>query len=497
MNTLKESNGLIVGKINAPPSSAEPAKQLNLRVAVLSSGSVRLKISEDQDRWQPLDVLLPSGTAPGTFQLLVDGGDLVPAAARAAVQGKAAVAVAFAPSDADGAGAAAGAGALAPDTASVLVIYASPLRFELYHGGVLQVTANERALMHYEQSRADAAAAAAAAAAGGGKGAEDRHGGKEVVDYGEDGLAVYADGTKEEKALDGHDGAAAPGEHDHGVADFSESFGGHRDSMPRGPRSVGLDFSFPYAQHVYGLPEHTSPLSLPTTAQGSGAAAPPHYSEPYRLYNLDVFEYELDQTMALYGHIPLLLAHGLVNGRGRTTGVFWFNPSETFVDIADGGTAGAPYKQSHWLSESGEIDVFLLPGPTPAAVYAQYTRLTGRQQLPPLFALGYHQCRWNYRDEKDVATVEGMFEKLDYPVDVIWLDIEHTDGKRYFTWDKVCAAPSPPLWPFFFIERPASSLRVPLLSVFVCMCVFVCVGRTCSRTPWRCSTTCPATGARW
>ena len=29
-----------------------------------------------------------------------------------------------------------------------------------------------------------------------------------------------------------------------------------------------------------------------------------------------------------------------------------------------------------------------------------------------------------------------MFEQLDYPMDVIWLDIEHTDGKRYFTWDK-------------------------------------------------------------
>jgi alpha 1,3-glucosidase len=90
--------------------------------------------------------------------------------------------------------------------------------------------------------------------------------------------------------------------------------------------------------------------------------------------------------------------------------------------------------------------------------------LTGRQQLPPIFSLGYHQvnidfllisshlilsstkaydeyydllqCRWNYKDERDVATVESMFEQLDYPMDVIWLDIEHTDGKRYFTWDK-------------------------------------------------------------
>ena len=70
--------------------------------------------------------------------------------------------------------------------------------------------------------------------------------------------------------------------------------------MPRGPLSVGMDFAFPFAQHVYGLPEHASGLSLPTTQKGSNAGKEPHYSEPYRLYNLDVFEYELDQSMALY-----------------------------------------------------------------------------------------------------------------------------------------------------------------------------------------------------
>ena len=36
-------------------------------------------------------------------------------------------------------------------------------------------------------------------------------------------------------------------------------------------------------------------------------------SEPYRLYNLDVFEYELESKMALYGSIPMMLAHRLVS----------------------------------------------------------------------------------------------------------------------------------------------------------------------------------------
>ncbi len=60
---------------------------------------------------------------------------------------------------------------------------------------------------------------------------------------------------------------------------------------------------------------------------------------------------------------------------------------------------------------------------------------TGYQALPPLFSLGYHQCRWNYEDEADVKAVDAGFDLHGIPYDVIWLDIEHTKGKRYFTWD--------------------------------------------------------------
>merc|ERR1711871_600070 len=131
-----------------------------------------------------------------------------------------------------------------------------------------------------------------------------------------------------------------------------------------------------------------------------------------------------------------MLAHGLSSeNQPMTTGLFWFNPSESFVDIYDGGSSDKPVKQSRWISETGNLDFFIIPGPTISDVYSQWASIIGTQELPPMFALGYHQCRWNYRDEKDVATIEQAFEDLDYPMDVIWLDIEHTDGKRYFTWN--------------------------------------------------------------
>lgn len=52
-----------------------------------------------------------------------------------------------------------------------------------------------------------------------------------------------------------------------------------------------------------------------------------------------------------------------------------------------------------------------------------------------MFGVAYHQCRWNYNDETDVRQVDAGFDEHDIPYDVIWLDIEHTDGKRYMTWD--------------------------------------------------------------
>ena len=83
-----------------------------------------------------------------------------------------------------------------------------------------------------------------------------------------------------------------------------------------------------------------------------------------------------------------------------------------------------------WLSESGLIDAFVMLGESAGSVSRQFNTLTGTTPLPPLFALGYHQCRWNYRDQEDVAEVNANLDNFDIPADVIWLDIEHTDGKR-------------------------------------------------------------------
>jgi alpha 1,3-glucosidase len=49
---------------------------------------------------------------------------------------------------------------------------------------------------------------------------------------------------------------------------WEETFGGNTDTKPRGPESVAMDISFPGYEHVFGIPEHATRLSLKTTRYG-------------------------------------------------------------------------------------------------------------------------------------------------------------------------------------------------------------------------------------
>lgn len=282
------------------------------------------------------------------------------------------------------------------------ILYFNPFRIDLYSDDQLVISANARGLMRFEHLRLKTE-----------RKPED-------------------EATEEPKAATDSPFPGDGAEDDPGAWD--ENFKSHHDSKPFGPEAIALDFSFPGAEQAYGIPEHADSHALRSTKQ----------SDPYRLYNLDVFEYEVNERMAIYGGIPVLYAHGTE----RTSGIFWHNAAETWVDISSSndnvvesivsfvsGTIKKPQVDAHFMSESGVIDVFFLMGPKPLDVFKQYTDLTGTGNLPQMFTLGYHQSRWNYNDQEDVANIADSFDTHDIPMDVMWLDIEYTDGKKYFTWD--------------------------------------------------------------
>ncbi|KAK6477682.1 neutral alpha-glucosidase AB [Huso huso] len=337
-----------------------------------------------------------------------------------------------------------------------LVLTAEPFRLDVLAGRELLLSVNSRGLLVFEhlRQRKDTFTAKVSSAVGSmwdtirnvfssaSKKEESSEEGEEKADD----TDPTAEQTDDNKAEDGEAEKVKEEEEENEEGMWEETFKTHTDSKPNGPTSISLDFSLPGVENCLTRAPAVSLCS-------SG--------DPYRLFNLDVFQYELHNPMALYGAVPLLLAHS----PRRTLGIFWLKlPSEPgwaetwqgeefgnshqlllhswFNETVLGkvldyvqGSSEEPQTDVRWISESGIIDAFILLGPKPTDIFHQYASLTGTQAFPPLFSLAYHQCRWNYNDEEDVRSVDSGFDLHDIPCDVIWLDIEHTDGKRYFTWD--------------------------------------------------------------
>ena len=128
----------------------------------------------------------------------------------------------------------------------------------------------------------------------------------------------------------------------------------------------------------------------------------------------------------LYTSIPFVLCLH----EGRAHGVFYDHPGRLELDLARADPGRV-------VVEAGdELEVHVLLGPTPADVLERFTALTGRTPMPPLWALGNQQSRWSYMSADEVREVARGFRERAIPCDVLYLDIDHMDGYRVFTWDR-------------------------------------------------------------
>ena len=91
----------------------------------------------------------------------------------------------------------------------------------------------------------------------------------------------------------------------------------------------------------------------------------------------------------------------------------------------------------------GQYTEYVFAGPDMPAILEAYTWLTGRMATPPMWSLGYHQCRWFDYTQEAVEQIARRHRQLDIPCDGLWLDIEYMDGYRVFTWNRE-RFPDPP-----------------------------------------------------
>ncbi|WP_458414486.1 glycoside hydrolase family 31 protein [Schinkia sp. CFF1] len=156
--------------------------------------------------------------------------------------------------------------------------------------------------------------------------------------------------------------------------------------------------------------------------------------EQLTMWNSDVYAPHNPETDPLYQSIPYFMT--VRNGKAH--GIFFDNTWKTTFDLKN-----AEQENTYSFSAAGgQLDYYVLAGPTPKDVIEQYTDLTGRMPLPPKWALGYHQSKYSYKSEQEVRALAETFKQKQIPIDAIHLDIHHMDGYRVFTFDQ-SAFPNP------------------------------------------------------
>ncbi len=164
--------------------------------------------------------------------------------------------------------------------------------------------------------------------------------------------------------------------------------------------------------HFYGLGEKTGYLDKK--------------GEKYTMWNTDVYDPHVPDIEALYQSIPYLVHFRYDQ---PAYGLLLDNPGKTAFDMRS-------YEDHYVLTmESGELDLYVIAGPSLKEVVTGYAGLTGKMPMPPKWAIGYQQSRYSYMDQEEVMEIARSFRERNIPCDVIYLDIHYMHEYRVFTWD--------------------------------------------------------------
>lgn len=131
-----------------------------------------------------------------------------------------------------------------------------------------------------------------------------------------------------------------------------------------------------------------------------------------------------DDSITYYKTIPFYVALK----EEATYGIFFDNSFRSYFDM--GKEMG---DRIFFGAIGGQIQYYFIPGENIKEVVKNYTALTGRMEMPPLWSLGYQQCRFSYFSQEEVRELVKTFEEKDIPLDVVYLDIDYMDGFRVMT----------------------------------------------------------------
>jgi alpha-glucosidase len=165
------------------------------------------------------------------------------------------------------------------------------------------------------------------------------------------------------------------------------------------------------AVDLYGTGEVTGPLK--------------RNGQEIKLWNTDNYMYSKDEGKRLYQSHPWVMG---VRENGTAFGVIADNTWKQTIQTE---------RQSIvFTSEGPAFRVIILERENPKELLKALADLTGKMELPPLWALGFQQCRYSYYPDSRVKEIADKFREKKIPADVIWMDIDYMEGYRIFTFSE-------------------------------------------------------------
>jgi alpha-D-xyloside xylohydrolase len=87
-----------------------------------------------------------------------------------------------------------------------------------------------------------------------------------------------------------------------------------------------------------------------------------------------------------------------------------------------------------WRLAGGQVDLFVLSGPTPALVAQQLASLVGLPTLQPPWAFGAMNSKYGYASAAQCRAVVDSFDGAGVPLEAWVSDSQYMSGDRIFTW---------------------------------------------------------------
>ncbi len=147
--------------------------------------------------------------------------------------------------------------------------------------------------------------------------------------------------------------------------------------------------------------------------------------EAHTNWNTDNWAYRTSDD-AIYSSFPFYIGYH----HGLAYGIYFDNTYKSYFNF---GASNDRF--SSFGADAGEMNYYFIYGKNIAEIIQNYTYLTGRMPMPPLWALGFQQCRWSYFPDSEVLRIAKTFREKKIPADVIYLDIHYMDHYKLFTWN--------------------------------------------------------------